>query len=1165
MSAKILNLIKKLLPYLVIIWAVLINLFPKGYIYTSGDFAQPVNMQNIFSDMFYVWNNRIAATGEGGFFSWFTAIPYYFVFYYLPLISGLMDSYVLSVVLFLFLLLSYLSFRVGLMLLFGKKNGYFYHIFPLVYAFNTTTLYFFTYTWGFSHQVYLYLTIPILAGVFYKLVADAQPKYTYLFPIVLLGSIPGFTNSAFFVSLALFLILFLVVLAISKLTLSPLVLIKRLVISGFLSILALSTWLLPTIYFARDGLVTITEGIFDLLAWLETQSANLASIFMGLPEYKNFFPYKYDYDSVFLFAFIPILVLLYLLTVKPITDSDKKNYKLSIALLVITIIFAVLLKKTQAPFGQATLKLYQLPLLATLRSYEKVAIFWPFLVFAPVYGMISETWFQGKKRPFMVLALVLCLLAPLPFFMGGIQKRFSITFDERNTYLTAEFSSLIRIPKDYYDTANYLNANVSPAEKIQSLPYANINTFAWVYYPKWKMIGVSAADNLFNQPIISQNASQFLTDGWNPSEDFSYKKYDPVWYTRLLSLFNVSNIIYHLDVDDKFIHQTYDKVKELEEAGVLTKIYETPLLQTFELNPSNRLESLYIPKKVVGIYGNPSSLPHVLLNSQYTPKSAFVFLKNMDDVGKYNLDTIFYTKMVSGNYANDNLTWNSNWPWPKSTNVPDSVSFRLEIYREAAAELKAFDKYSLINIKLMHAVMRASELDMLAPNLNDGLARQYKDKVSEIINTLNEIPLSDREDNFYKAVVRVKSYLLRVSEDYSQTPELEKLFSGVKKSFTEWIDTNNYCMVGAFCYKLKVPLDGIYELYIDKSYLGEIKTLVPEIYLVDAVKNKIKLTTSLIDEGYQYKLVDIPLKSSEYIFLNMLSSENKNLVPQGNWNEYQSFSTDNESVFLKPQFITNINPRYKEIENWEPGEKYRILFDYKIVEGRAVLAVIEDSKSAFEHVLSTNQNEQALQFVKNVAFKQEIKNSVDQASTGSWRHYERDFDSSRESHSAYLFLSGSTGDSFFGDIQIKNLTIRKIIKPSAVLKLKDLPIDELAIVKPEMTRVKKISPVRYEVEVVNSTEPYMLVLSETFNSGWRVYKRQGDKVVAIANNKHHKINGYSNGWVIPVDETNHGATSKLIVEFWPQKLLIIGTYLSTVSLLICSGFLFLNRKKVNHV
>ncbi|MBU0649917.1 hypothetical protein KJ605_02485, partial [Patescibacteria group bacterium] len=171
----IINLLAMLWPVALFAWVAFVNRFPQGYVYVSGDFAQPINIENIFQNLFYTWGNGISAPAEGGFFSWFAASPYYFVFYYVPHLLGLTDTVTLSYVLFMFLTLAYFSFLFALRLMFPRGSFAFIRFFSLLYPLNLTTIYFFTYTWGFSHQVFLYVTLPLVVATFYRFLAKSTP------------------------------------------------------------------------------------------------------------------------------------------------------------------------------------------------------------------------------------------------------------------------------------------------------------------------------------------------------------------------------------------------------------------------------------------------------------------------------------------------------------------------------------------------------------------------------------------------------------------------------------------------------------------------------------------------------------------------------------------------------------------------------------------------------------------------------------------------------------------------------------------------------------------------------------------------------------------------------------------------------------------------------
>lgn len=90
-------------------------------------------------------------------------------------------------------------------------------------------------------------------------------------------------------------------------------------------------------------------------------------------------------------------------------------------------------------------------------------------------------------------------------------------------------------------------------------------------------------------------------------------------------------------------------------------------------------------------------------------------------------------------------------------------------------------------------------------------------------------------------------------------------------------------------------------------------------------------------------------------------------------------------------------------------------------------------------------------------------------------------------------------------------------------------------------KIISCTPVRYEVKV-NSTGPFLLVFTETFNDGWIAYS--GNRVFT-----HFIANYYANGWY--VDKVGNYT---ITIEFKPQVLLFYGssiTLLTFVLLLTC--------------
>ena len=87
---------------------------------------------------------------------------------------------------------------------------------------------------------------------------------------------------------------------------------------------------------------------------------------------------------------------------------------------------------------------------------------------------------------------------------------------------------------------------------------------------------------------------------------------------------------------------------------------------------------------------------------------------------------------------------------------------------------------------------------------------------------------------------------------------------------------------------------------------------------------------------------------------------------------------------------------------------------------------------------------------------------------------------------------------------------------------------------------QEINPTKYTVSV-NASQPYFLVFSESYDSGW-VATINGQQVPS---QYHFTANGYANGWYI-----NKTGTYTVTLQFTPQNLFYIGAAISITTLLI---------------
>ena len=1186
-----------LIPLVVILWVVIANIFPRGYIYTSGDFAQPINIEDMYKYLPFVWGNRLASPGEGSFFSWFAAIPYYFVFYLIPSYIGLEDSQILSFILFLFLLISYISFNFSLRIIFGKKKGLLTILYPLLYSLNLTTLYFFTYTWGFSHQAFLYTVLPLVIATFYSYQKDSNLKNLALFLLSLFLSVSGFANSAFFLALCLFLLLFLFFLFVTKeVPFSKRKIISNIVL-GVFSLAVLNYWFLPTSVFVKEGMSSLVGGVFDLENWLEAQSADLFSIFMGLQDYRNYFPFRYGFKGLLLLSFAPIFLLFYMLFRADSNNKDS-NRKVSIALLMVGLIYIVLLKKAAPPFGNLTLKLFRISFLPALRSYEKVAMFIPFIIFTSLYGLLPEKWF---KKGFYSLFVGIFLLIPLPFLIGGIQQKYSITFGEDFDYFSAEYSSLVSIPKDYYEASDYLNENLSDT-KIQALPYSAINTVAWVNYPKWKLIGLNPTENLFDKSTISQNTSLYLLNRWNPSRDLNSLRLSPFWYIKMLRYFNVSHIIYHKDVSPPFIFQSLHKIKELEDLEYLSKIFESENIVLYELSENYKYPHFYVSELTFSLSGGLRTLPYVLSTNENFSKSHFV-LNNVDGSNPFCL---LEKNSLSKIYGSSR--WGENWEWPSFAAYPNTVKYR-------AAQFKGSIKYRLaegyeerINIKLLSLAKRALELTKFDLYEDPSAIARFTRELEDIKEELEAISDGGRESSRYRsAIEKVLSYLLRIKIEYGDTSSSKEFYDKTTSFFYDWVYSLGNSDCADFCYYVDVPKDGVYEVLVTKSdstsdYLDN--NLSPELLLLEHNKTPVKLIKDeenkyldFISFGYH----TFSTSSAKQITLKL--SEPQDLISKESWSDYQSFSDEDGNIFMGSQMANPPIMKLKEINDWEPNQEYSLSFEYKVRGGSVGYAVVEDLISEKELFSLDLDSYYSYPTTKSILIKEEKKETEysdlllegNYPGDDGWGSFERTFRSSNNSYAGYIFLYSTSVDDSFANIQLRNVNIHKIVRPEVILRGISDSVSQNAGGGTRLEFIK-INPTKYRVRVIGATGPYNLVFSEAFNKGWRVYNDgrkllgdssgdieasylQGDVVErkfegslsktglldvffkkSVPEDQHYLSNGYSNTWLINPGDVSDQVTYEVVVEFIPQKLFYMGSITSLLTVATCLFVIVKKRK-----
>jgi len=184
---------------------------------------------------------------------------------------------------------------------------------------------------------------------------------------------------------------------------------------------------------------------------------------------------------------------------------------------------------------------------------------------------------------------------------------------------------------------------------------------------------------------------------------------------------------------------------------------------------------------------------------------------------------------------------------------------------------------------------------------------------------------------------------------------------------------------------------------------------------------------------------------------------------------------------------------------------YELSFDYKYISGGLPYFVIE-------YLDPTNDSPVS-------------ENSYNLSDSGDWKGYRMSFQPKTEEIYLYFYSNPNFGQA---EINIDNVKLKEIdtgfIK-NIIIDSKD-PRNSSTNIIPEIS-FKKINPTKYEVNIINAKSPYFLNLLQSYNQNWKVFDKNGKKLILEDN--HFVSDGYANSWQI-----NKLGTYKLFIEFDTQ-------------------------------
>lgn len=551
-----------------LLFIVLINLFPKGYVIVGADVAQFIDLRGNYSGLFYEWFGRVSL--------------FYLPFYLLDKI-GISPTGQLSWYLGLFLFGAYLSFLGFARLMFPRVRGAVLAFGSIFYAANIYTLYIFTSTWGFTSYSVLYVFIPILTGLYAKALQEPRSLFSGFFLLMVALASMSFSNPAFALSLGIYFLLLSIALFLFRIVRFNGRAVGRIAVLALFAMALNAYWMLPAATEMRAGVEEVasstdinleeslrktSNAIFDTLRMVQTHEQNL------------FYPYNFPYPELgwlkpvlIALSFAPISIVLFGLVLLRQGKRGSASPGWYLALFSLLMMLVPLVARVREPFEFNDF-FFQLPGINVLRGYDKLAIYTPFLIVTLCFLALAAR--EGKKyfRVLLAISFFIVFLLALPFFVGGIQTKLSASFagDSKKYFREARHSSLVKIPDEYYSLREALPSR--DEDKVTALPFSPASSVGRIDLVKWKANGPSIIPLVLPGRGFIEPNSDYIP-GIRFARDYGNIDLNPEGLLDLYGLLGIRYIIYHKDVPTDRFQKAEPARGYMEERGFVRKLSET--------------------------------------------------------------------------------------------------------------------------------------------------------------------------------------------------------------------------------------------------------------------------------------------------------------------------------------------------------------------------------------------------------------------------------------------------------------------------------------------------------------------------------------------------------------------------------------------------------------
>lgn len=315
-----------------------------------------------------------------------------------------------------------------------------------------------------------------------------------------------------------------------------------------------------------------------------------------------------------------------------------------------------------------------------------------------------------------------------------------------------------------------------------------------------------------------------------------------------------------------------------------------------------------------------------------------------------------------------------------------------------------------------------------------------------------------------------------------------------------------------------------------------------QVFRISLDDESIQERTPVVTEDNLISLGEIELTTGTHL-ITIFPPLPINLVNNASFEEAIAGHERSEDAFkgsyaLKVPADKETNVASIPISNFRVGDAYRLSFAAKYLQGTAAILVLWEN-----YTDSPTPIFKLLDNPFGMASLETNYSQIEVPPVSSWQDFEITFNASPNAKLiglSFASVPNAQGDFVVGRTEnlFDDVKVQRVFTNPMVLKRVDKK-SSLAVNPPKIS-FKKISSVKYEVEIREAKEPFWLVFSEAFHPGWK----------ASVAGEHIEINGFANGWYI-----KKTGNYKFNIFFEPQKILWFGMAVSGLTTLLCLVYL----------